>query len=437
MLESRFFPAPPHPAEGLGVSRHLFDVGDEIFHKQGGHASCEDRCESSRSESVVTGPVDQDVADSASTSGSIEAPSHRRRQEDGRRWLAAVNDRISELIARIQPTRQADVRRANIVEYVRHLTQRCFDCQRLSIHHFGALSSKPGLSWHCQIIPKEDVVFTFGSVPLKTYLPLGDIDLTIFCQIQAVKDIWAYELKRVLDSEMRNPGALYKVTGVVLIEAKVDRLIRRDHLFKQSVILVKAWACYESHIIGANQGLLSTYALEILLLYIFQIYHANLCSPLQARLEAARRPAMTLFPELQRAVADTDPYARKCAALAREFFQMEAKALEASAELLAARVEWRRLRKEIRFLQHKLTELKDRDGVVGYPATGAALGGADAPMEGLFSTNAAAPDPLIGARGNDHMVAASTRKQELQSRYRSPYLCPLSKRAWEAESGIL
>eukprot|EP00850_Spirogloea_muscicola_P013668 SM000094S24685 [mRNA] locus=s94:163593:169096:- [translate_table: standard] len=287
MLESRFFPAPPHPAEGLGVSRHLFDVGDEIFHKQGGHASCEDRCESSRSESVVTGPVDQDVADSASTSGSIEAPSHRRRQEDGRRWLAAVNDRISELIARIQPTRQADVRRANIVEYVRHLTQRCFDCQ----------------------------VFTFGSVPLKTYLPLGDIDLTIFCQIQAVKDIWAYELKRVLDSEMRNPGALYKVTGVVLIEAKVrlikcciegimvdisfdqlgglgtlcfleqvDRLIRRDHLFKQSVILVKAWACYESHIIGANQGLLSTYALEILLLYIFQIYHANLCSPLQVLL---------------------------------------------------------------------------------------------------------------------------------------------------------
>eukprot|EP00850_Spirogloea_muscicola_P007260 SM000036S13304 [mRNA] locus=s36:549958:555442:+ [translate_table: standard] len=260
MLESRFFPAPPHPAEGLGVSRHLFDVGDEIFHKQGGHASCEDRCESNRSESVVTSSGDQDVADSASSSGSIEASSHslphRRRQEDGRRWLAAVNDRTSELIARIQPTRQADVRRYNIVEYVRHLTQRCFDCQ----------------------------VFTFGSVPLKTYLPLGDIDLTIFCQIQAVKDIWAYELKRVLDSEMRNPGALYKVTGVVLIEAKVDRLIRRDHLFKQSVILVKAWACYESHIIGANQGLLSTYALEVLLLYIFQIYHANLCSPLQVLL---------------------------------------------------------------------------------------------------------------------------------------------------------
>eukprot|EP00850_Spirogloea_muscicola_P011244 SM000069S20681 [mRNA] locus=s69:122724:128213:- [translate_table: standard] len=292
MLESRFFPAPPHPAEGLGVSRHLFDVGDDIFHNQGGHASSEDRCESSRSESAVTCPIDQDVADSTSTSGSTEASSHslphRRRQEDGLRWLATVNNRTSELIARIQPTRQADVRRHNIVEYVRHLTQRCFDCQ----------------------------VFTFGSVPLKTYLPLGDIDLTIFCQIQAVKDIWAYELKRVLDNEMRNPGALYKVTGVVLVEAKVrlikcciegimvdisfdqlgglgtlcfleqvDRLIRRDHLFKQSVILVKAWACYESHIIGANQGLLSTYALEVLLLYIFQIYHANLCSPLQVLLQ--------------------------------------------------------------------------------------------------------------------------------------------------------
>eukprot|EP00850_Spirogloea_muscicola_P006384 SM000030S11393 [mRNA] locus=s30:441239:442443:- [translate_table: standard] len=146
---------------------------------------------------------------------------------------------------------------------------------------------------------------------------------------------------------------------------------------------------------------------------------------------------MTLFPELQRAVADTDPYARKCAALAREFFQMEAKALEASAELLAARAEWRRLRKEIRFLQHKLTELQDRDGVVEYPATGATLGGADGPTEGLQGIDAAALDPLIGAHGSNHMSAASTRKQQLQSRYRSPYLCPLSKRAWEAESGML
>ncbi|MCO5571564.1 hypothetical protein L7F22_025308 [Adiantum nelumboides] len=62
---------------------------------------------------------------------------------------------------------------------------------------------------------------------------------------------------------------------------QVDKEIGQDHLFKKSIILVKAWCFYESRILGAHYGLLSTYALEVLVLYIFQAYHQSLRGPLE------------------------------------------------------------------------------------------------------------------------------------------------------------
>lgn len=61
---------------------------------------------------------------------------------------------------------------------------------------------------------------------------------------------------------------------------QVDRLVGRNHLFKRSIILVKAWCYYESRILGAHHGLISTYALETLVLYIFHLFHSSLCGPL-------------------------------------------------------------------------------------------------------------------------------------------------------------
>ncbi|KAG8089262.1 hypothetical protein GUJ93_ZPchr0011g28668 [Zizania palustris] len=45
-------------------------------------------------------------------------------------------------------------------------------------------------------------------------------------------------------------------------------------------MLIKAWCYYESRILGAHHGLISTYALEILVLYIFHIFHETLDGPL-------------------------------------------------------------------------------------------------------------------------------------------------------------
>lgn len=43
---------------------------------------------------------------------------------------------------------------------------------------------------------------------------------------------------------------------------------------------MKAWCYYESRILGAHHGLISTYALETLVLYIFNLYHSTLDGPL-------------------------------------------------------------------------------------------------------------------------------------------------------------
>lgn len=44
---------------------------------------------------------------------------------------------------------------------------------------------------------------------------------------------------------------------------------------------VKAWCYYESRLLGAHHSLLSTYALETMVLYIFNMYLEELSSPLK------------------------------------------------------------------------------------------------------------------------------------------------------------
>lgn len=202
---------------------------------------------------------------------------------DRERW-AIAEERTAELIARIQPNRPSEERRNAVVEYVQGLIYKCFNCE----------------------------VFTFGSVPLKTYLPDGDIDLTAFSKHQNLKDTWAKEVCSVLESEERNEYAEFHVKEVHYIQAEVkiikclvenivvdisfnqlgglctlcfleevDHLIGQNHLFKRSIILVKAWCYYESRILGAHHGLISTYALETLVLYIFHVFNNSFSGPLE------------------------------------------------------------------------------------------------------------------------------------------------------------
>ncbi|PIA34616.1 hypothetical protein AQUCO_03700123v1 [Aquilegia coerulea] len=202
---------------------------------------------------------------------------------DPARW-SMVEGRTSELISCIQPNKPSEERRNAVANYVRQLIMKCFPCQ----------------------------VFTFGSVPLKTYLPDGDIDLTAFCKDPNLKDTWATEVRDMLENEEKCDTAEFRVKEVQYIQAEVkiikclvenivvdisfdqlgglctlcfldevDHLISQNHLFKRSIILIKAWCYYESRILGAHHGLISTYALETLVLYIFHVFNNSFAGPLE------------------------------------------------------------------------------------------------------------------------------------------------------------
>ncbi|CAA6656952.1 unnamed protein product [Spirodela intermedia] len=156
----------------------------------------------------------------------------------------------------------------------------------------------------------ERRIFPFGSVPLKTYLPDGDIDLTAI-EPPRSEEYLAKDVLNVLQAEEQNRNSPFEVKDVQYIHAevklvkclvqnivvdisfqqvgglctlcfleKVDRIIGKNHLFKRSIILIKAWCYYESRILGAHHGLISTYALETLVLYIFHVFHPSLDGPL-------------------------------------------------------------------------------------------------------------------------------------------------------------
>ncbi|KAL5740237.1 hypothetical protein ACOSQ2_029417 [Xanthoceras sorbifolium] len=186
------------------------------------------------------------------------------------------------IISQVQPTIVSEERRKAVIDYVQRLIRNYLGCE----------------------------VFPFGSVPLKTYLPDGDIDLTAFGGLN-VEEALANDVCSVLEREDQNRAAEFVVKDAQLIRAEVklvkclvqnivvdisfnqlgglctlcfleqvDRLIGKDHLFKRSIILIKAWCYYESRILGAHHGLISTYALETLVLYIFHLFHSSLNGPL-------------------------------------------------------------------------------------------------------------------------------------------------------------
>ena len=54
----------------------------------------------------------------------------------------------------------------------------------------------------------------------------------------------------------------------------------RPSLLKRSIILAKAWCYYETRILGAHHSLLSSYALEVFVLYVLLHYHHVANTPL-------------------------------------------------------------------------------------------------------------------------------------------------------------
>ncbi|KAE8689538.1 Melibiase family protein isoform 1 [Hibiscus syriacus] len=216
---------------------------------------------------------------SSSSSSSSSSNSPRPLSIDDELWLLA-EQRTQEILCVIQPALGSEENRKSIIAYF----------QRLIKGYYGS------------------EVFPFGSVPLKTFLPDGDIDLTALSHQNMEENLATY-ICCILQDNQHNPD--FVVQDVQYIRAqvkivkctvndipvdisfnqmaglsalcfleKVDQLIGKDHLFKCSIILIKAWCYYESRTLGAHHGLISTYALETMILYIINVFHSSLCGPL-------------------------------------------------------------------------------------------------------------------------------------------------------------
>lgn len=171
--------------------------------------------------------------------------------------------------------------------------------------------------------------FLHGSVPLRTYLPDSDLDLCVMVPPHRAAE-WS---KRVIEKLMplalaqrqktrtpphgahgdRKEERSFNVNDVRFINAavplvtcavngltvdisaghpnavravalfeQVDRLVGRDHLFKRSVLLIKAFCRKQALMPRANRGGLSTYALNVMIASVFNVGEEEIEHPLQA-----------------------------------------------------------------------------------------------------------------------------------------------------------
>lgn len=60
----------------------------------------------------------------------------------------------------------------------------------------------------------------------------------------------------------------------------MSKLIGRDELLKKSIILIKAWFTYEGALLGSYAACMATYALYVLVIYIFNNYNTQLKTPM-------------------------------------------------------------------------------------------------------------------------------------------------------------
>ena len=179
-------------------------------------------------------------------------------------------------------------------------------------------------------------IFTYGSFPIKTYLKEADIDITIILEdknthqilldfsqnninntiLLLIKDSFENYNKEnkqnifsdiniiyadiillkcqinsmSFDISVNNVYGLFKILYMNYIFNQINnRFPRNDSnnnndnlndnkliIFKRTILLIKAWCFYEGNLMGSNIGLMASCALEVLVIYMFNLYYKNI-----------------------------------------------------------------------------------------------------------------------------------------------------------------
>ncbi len=177
-------------------------------------------------------------------------------------------------------------------------------------------------------------VLPYGSFPIKTYLKDADIDITIFLQSKSEKNVIIDfpinlidkaillikdELERVnkessfelfsdikvimagirllkfkigsisIDISINNFSGLFKILFINYIENQLKLQFNKKNLFndnsykdskinifRRTLLLIKGWCFYEGKLMGSNIGLMASYTLEILVIFLFNLHYENI-----------------------------------------------------------------------------------------------------------------------------------------------------------------
>ena len=174
-------------------------------------------------------------------------------------------------------------------------------------------------------------VLPYGSFPTKTYLKDADIDITIFFESKINKNILIdlpiqlidnailliknelennnksskfdliSDIKIInagirllkckigsnsIDISINNFSGLYKILFIDFIESQLKIQMKKKKLFndcsykenkinifRRTLLLIKGWCFYEGKLMGSNIGLMASYTLEILVIYLFNLHY--------------------------------------------------------------------------------------------------------------------------------------------------------------------
>lgn len=109
-----------------------------------------------------------------------------------------------------------------------------------------------------------------------------DINL-IFAEIKLIK--CKYE-NLSIDISINNFIGLSKLILLNFADLQFSQYFENNqYLFRRTLLLIKAWCLYEGCIVGSNVGLLASYAVEVLVIYLFNNFHKNFKNELEAFVE--------------------------------------------------------------------------------------------------------------------------------------------------------
>lgn len=137
-----------------------------------------------------------------------------------------IERRVDELIERIRPNKASDTRRKIVSDYVKSHIRGCFspieEVRAVSMPERAASANRLNSAY---LRYSQVEAFMFGSVPLKTYLPDGDIDLAVFQEKgPKLRDSWTTDLKKYLETETAKATPQYRIKNVQIINAEVRHL---------------------------------------------------------------------------------------------------------------------------------------------------------------------------------------------------------------------